>query len=91
MANTRSAQKRIRSDAKKRARNQATLSELKTLSKKLGAMKDDPAKAREFSRRVISRFDSAVTRGVIPKARADRKKSRIEKFLARLEQAKAEK
>ena len=80
--------KRMRSDEKKRLRNQAATSELKTLSQKLLTLKSEPEKARELALRVISRFDRAVSKGIIPKGRADRKKSRVAKFLASLEKKK---
>ncbi len=91
MPNIKSAMKRMRSDEKKRLRNQAATSELKTLSQKLLTLKAEPEKAREFALRVVSRFDRAVGKGIIPKGRADRKKSRIAKFLATLEPAKKKK
>ena len=78
----------MRSDAKKRDRNQAAVSELKTLSQKLASLKDQPEKAREVAMRAISRYDRAVNRGIIPRGRADRRKSRIALFLAKLEPAK---
>ena len=84
MPNIQSAKKRMRSDAKKHAANQATISELKTLTQKLKGLATDPAKAKEFAQRVISRYDRAVSRGIIPRGRADRKKSRITRFLASL-------
>ncbi len=74
----------MRSDAKKRDRNQTAISELKTLDQKLRSMTDNPVKAKEFARQVISRFDRAVSRGIIPRGRADRKKSRIERFLVQI-------
>ena len=84
MPNIQSAMKRMRSDAKKRANNQATLSELKTIELKLKHLANEPTKAEEFSRHVISRYDRAVSRGIIPRGRADRKKSRIAQFLTTL-------
>lgn len=84
MPNSLSATKRMRANERKRERNQAALAELKTISKKLGTMTSDPAKAKEFAQHVISRYDRAVTRGIIPRGRADRKKSRIALFLAKL-------
>ncbi|MDP3919653.1 MAG: 30S ribosomal protein S20 [Candidatus Omnitrophota bacterium] len=84
MPNIKSAMKRMRSDAKKRAVNQAALSQLKTLSQQLGELESDPKKAKDFARRVISRYDKAVSRGIIPKGRADRKKTRVEKFLVKI-------
>ena len=82
MPNIASAIKRMRSDATKRAKNQATLSELKTLDQKFRRLTTDPTKAKELAGQLISCYDSAVSRGVIPRGRADRKKSRIAKFLA---------
>ena len=76
----------MRSDAKKRMRNQTALSELRTLWKKLTLLEKEPSKAEEFSRLVISRYDRAVSRGVIPRGRANRKKSRIAEFLKKLRQ-----
>ena len=76
--------KRVRSDAHKRARNQAALSELKTLNAKLQKLNSDSKNAEEFARHVMSRYDRAVSRGIIPRGRADRKKSRIAKFLKKI-------
>jgi len=76
--------KRMRSDARKRVRNQTAKSELKTIDDRLRKLSQDPAKAKALAGRVISRYDRAVSRGIIPRRRADRKKSRIAKFLARL-------
>ena len=84
--NIKSAKKRIRSDAKKRARNQATVSELKNLHKRLLSLANEPAKAEEFARHLISNYDRAVSRGIVPRGRADRKKSRVAHFLAKLKQ-----
>lgn len=79
----------MRSDAKKQLRNQAAVSELKTLSAKLATLKSEPEKARELAARLVSRYDNAVVRGIIPHGRADRRKSRIAHFLAKLSPAKA--
>ena len=84
MPNIRSAAKRIRSDAKKRAKNMAVLSELKSLSKKLAGLGSEPEKAQAIAKTLISRYDRAVTKGVIPQGRADRRKSRIALFLAKI-------
>ena len=74
----------MRSDAKKHARNQAVLSELKTLSKKLSHAAAEPAKAKDIAANLISCYDKAVSHGVIPRGRADRRKSRIAQFVAKL-------
>jgi small subunit ribosomal protein S20 len=84
MPNIKSAMKRMRSDAKKHTRNQAAISELKTLNKKLLSLTTQPDEARKTALELISRYDRAVTRGIIPKGRAARKKSRISHFVARL-------
>lgn len=84
MPNIKSAMKRMRSDAKKRAHNQAFLSELKTLTKKLAALTAEPAKAKEVAASLVSKYDKAVSNGVIPSGRADRRKSRIAKLLTRI-------
>ncbi len=84
MPNIRSAAKRIRSDAKKRAKNMAVLSELKSLSKKLAQLGSEPEKAQVLASTLIARYDRAVTKGVIPHGRADRRKSRIQHFVAKL-------
>ena len=78
----------MRSDAKKRATNQATLSELHTLSKKLAQLSAEPAKAKEVAGELISRYDKAVVRGIIPRGRADRRKARIAAFVARFQTKK---
>ncbi len=83
MPNIKSAAKRMRSDAKKRQKNQATLSELHTLYRKLAAgAKTNAEGAKADAQDLISRLDKAVTRGVIPHGRADRKKARIAKLFA---------
>ena len=84
MPNSPSAIKRVRSDDKKRLRNLATTSELKTLGKRLGTLKAEPAKAKELAELLVRRYDRAVSRGIIPRGRADRKKSRIAAFLKTL-------
>ena len=82
MPNSKSAIKRMRSDARKNEFNQRWLSELKTLSKKLKATEGKPEEAKEISARLVTRLDKAVVKGAIPRGRADRKKSRIARFLA---------
>ena len=84
MPNIRSAKKRMRSDAKKQARNKAATSELDNLHKKLRTLSGKPAEAKTLAALLISRYDRAVSRGVIPRGRADRKKSRIARFLVHL-------
>lgn len=83
MPNIRCAAKRMRSDAKKRQKNQATLSELHTLYRKLALeSKSNPEQAKTEVRELISKLDKAVTRGIIPHGRADRKKARLAKLVS---------
>ncbi|HON09197.1 MAG TPA: 30S ribosomal protein S20 [Verrucomicrobiota bacterium] len=79
MANTLSAEKRIRKSERLQKRNRSVKSRLKTLEKKLNALLNEGKieEARKFSSQVYSGFDKAVKSGVIKKATADRKKSRI--------------
>ncbi|MBU9889090.1 MAG: 30S ribosomal protein S20 [Candidatus Omnitrophica bacterium] len=84
MPNIPSAVKRMRSDAKKRERNQAVLSELKTLNKKLTQLAQDPQKAKALAEKLIRTYDRAAVKGIIPRGRANRKKSRITAFLAKV-------
>lgn len=79
MPNTKSAERRVRSSARKRLHNQSISSRLKSLEKKyLAAVKsgkkDDASPAL---RTVASALDKAVKSGVIPRGTADRKKSRL--------------
>lgn len=79
MPNTLSAERRMRKSERRRIRNRAVKSRLKTLEKKLTALlKDGKVEdARKFCSQVYSAFDKAVKSGVIKKGTADRKKSRI--------------
>ena len=77
-----SAKKRMRSDAKKHLKNQAVLSELHTLYKKVvEEAAANVGKAKEEARNLISKLDKAVSHGIIPHGKADRKKARIGKLL----------
>lgn len=85
MANVHSAIKQIRKDAKKRARNQTALSELRTLWRRLTTL--PPAETNQagpLSHQLVSKWDRAVSRGIVPKARANRKKARIAEYLKKL-------
>lgn len=86
MPNIPSAAKRMRADARKRVCNQAVLSELKTLTKKLYklAAAKDLKKTSEFARRVVQSYDQAASNGVIPRRRADRKKARVTQLLHKI-------
>ena len=73
MANTKSAIKRIRTAKRDRIRNTSIKSEIKSLLKKA---QEKPAD-KEVARLTVSKLDRAVRKGVIPKAVANRRKSRL--------------
>jgi small subunit ribosomal protein S20 len=79
MPNTKSAERRMRSSARKNTQNRSVKSRLHSLEKKYLALitagkKDEAAAALRAS---ISAFDKAVKTGVVHKSTADRKKSRL--------------
>ncbi|HEY9508607.1 MAG TPA: 30S ribosomal protein S20 [Verrucomicrobiae bacterium] len=79
MPNTKSAERRMRSSARKNAQNRSVKSRLHTLEKKYLALvtagkKDDAATALKA---VTSAFDKAAKKGVLHKGTASRKKSRL--------------
>ena len=81
---TKSAIKRMRSNERKFVRNQMIRSELKTLFKKVAALADrDLEKAKLEAKQLESKFDKAAHCGVIPKERANRKKSRLAALLSK--------
>lgn len=85
MPNTKSAERRMRSSARKRLHNRSIKSQLHTLERGylqlLGAgKKDDAAKA---FRKISSAFDKAAKAGAVHRATAARKKSRLAVRLAR--------
>ena len=84
MPNTKSAERRMRSSARKQAHNRSTKSRLHTLERNylqlVGAGKKD--EAAKVLPRVSSAFDKAAKGGVIHRATADRKKSRLALRLA---------
>ena len=86
MPNTKSAERRMRNSASKQLRNRSVKSRLKSMEKRYnaalkGGKKDD---AQTALRDALSAFDKAVKGGVIPRATANRKKSRLTLRLASL-------
>ena len=82
MPNKKSAIKRLRSNAKIARQNNAILSELNTLYKKLLAQATSKSKETSvLAVNLVSKLDKAARHGVIPKGRANRKKSRIAKLV----------
>jgi small subunit ribosomal protein S20 len=84
MPNTKSAERRVRSNARKRLHNRSIKSRLKTLERVYeDAVKSGkPDDAGTAYRRLSSAFDKAAKVGVVHKGKADRKKSRLAARLA---------
>ncbi len=84
MPNTKSAERRMRNSARKRSHNRSIKARLHSLQKSyLGTLasgnKDEAAKAL---RTLSSAYDKAAKSGVVHRATADRKKSRLALRLA---------
>ncbi|NLM38895.1 MAG: 30S ribosomal protein S20 [Firmicutes bacterium] len=83
MANSRSAEKRIRVNRAKRADNIAQKSALKTTIKRyLQSLEGDRAMAEENLKKAYKALDKAAAKGLIHKNAAARAKSRLTKKLA---------
>jgi small subunit ribosomal protein S20 len=84
MPNTKSAERRMRSSARKQANNRRVKSRLHSLEKKFLALvtAGKKSEATEALRAITSAFDKAAKAGVVHKATADRKKSRLSVRLA---------
>ena len=75
MPHHKSPAKRMRTSEKARLRNRAVKSTVKSALKKL---EEAPVEqSAEAMRQAVSELDRAARKGVIPKGRADRKKSRL--------------
>jgi small subunit ribosomal protein S20 len=83
MANIRSAMKRVRQSERRRVRNAAVRSSVRTAVKGTRAALDAAAKeeARAALARTIQVLDKAVTKGVLHKNAAARRKSRLARQL----------
>ena len=88
MANTKSAKKRIKQNEKRRARNRVYRGRARTFVKKARTAIEsgDVTVAREATHQAVSALDTAASRGVIHKNNASRRKSRLMKQLAVLEE-----
>lgn len=86
MANTQSAQKRIRSNERKRAFNQRTRSRTRTAIRIAREALETPnaEEARKATLAAVSALDKAAEKGVLHKNSAARRKSRLMKKLATL-------
>lgn len=83
MANHKSAEKRVRQNAKRNEINRANRSKLRTQIKKLRAAiaQHDKAQSGELLSPTVSLIDKAVNKGVIHKNTAARYKSRLTKHV----------
>ena len=81
LANTKSAEKRIRSNERKRLRNQMYRSRVKTMVRKAEQMIFGGQSSEEAVREAISTLDKAAVKGIIHKNNAARRKSRLMKKL----------
>jgi len=83
MANIRSQIKRNRQTVKRHARNQAVRSELKTRFKSTtdAAAGGDAAATEQAFRAAQKRIDTAVSKGIVHKRTASRRKSRLARRL----------
>lgn len=92
MPNLPSAKKRMRIERKRRARNASVKSTVRTYVTRarnaMGADADAPETA-EAVRTAISRLDWAVSKGVLHRNNAARRKSRLMQRLHKLEAAQA--
>ncbi len=78
MANNPSAEKRNRQNQKRRARNKAALSTLRTAIKKArNAIDGKAATAPELTKSAVSIIDKAVSKGVLKRGTASRYVSRL--------------
>ncbi|MER3453017.1 MAG: 30S ribosomal protein S20, partial [Acidimicrobiia bacterium] len=82
MANIRSQIKRIRQNEKRRLRNKAMRSELKTRIKSaVRAAEAGAENTPALARMAVKRLDKAAAKGIIHKNQAARRKSRLMKRL----------
>lgn len=83
MANTKSAQKRMRQERKRRLHNRAQRSRMKTAIKKVLSAEDAESANTAF-RETAALLDRFATRHLIHRNKAARKKSQLAKHIARL-------
>lgn len=81
MANTKSAEKRIRANARRAERNKMYRSRVKTMIKKAEVAIKSGQETEEALRQAISTLDKAAVKGIIHKNNAARRKSRLVKKL----------
>lgn len=84
MANTSSAEKRIRQEARRTEHNRSQRSRLKTAIKKVNTS-TEPAEAQEALKDVSALLDRLATRNIIHRNKAARKKSQLARQVNKLQ------
>jgi len=84
VANTSSAQKRIRSNERKRVTNQIVRSKTRTVVRAAREALEEKTDAQKAVLLAISELDKAASKGVLHKRNAARRKGRLMKQLAEL-------
>ncbi len=84
MPDHKSCEKRLRSDKKKKERNHYVKKSISTIIKKI-KKSTDKAEMATMLVQAHSLIDKAVKKGVIHRNNADRKKSRLNKFVKNFE------
>jgi small subunit ribosomal protein S20 len=82
LANTKSTEKRIRTNEKSRKRNASEKSSLRTAARNVGKTIADPSNQQNIKdsfKQFVKKMDTAARKGIIHKKTAARKKSRIAK------------
>jgi small subunit ribosomal protein S20 len=77
LANTKSAQKRIRTNERRHDRNRMYRSRVKTLIRKAEQLISDGQPSEEAIREACSTLDKAAVKGILHKNNAARRKSRL--------------
>jgi small subunit ribosomal protein S20 len=83
MPHHKSAAKRVRTNEKRRRRNAAARSRLRSVVRSVRATAD-PTRAETLLRQAVSELDRAAKRGLVKRATADRQKSRLARYRSRL-------
>lgn len=87
MPQHKSAEKRMKTSAKERTRNRTVKGQIRRVIQDMGAALGTD-KAEEGYREASSVLDKAAKKGIIPKNRANRRKSRLAKAVTRAAAAK---
>ncbi len=90
MAKSKSVAKRTRQSEKRRVRNRADRSRIKTLTRKLRSS-EDQEESQVLLKQVVSAYDKAARRGIVHPRTAARKKSALMKQTGRVAEKPAAK